>query len=124
LGAKAEMVGTAIEAFNRRDFAAMVDWAGDDYEWEVAEQHPTPGVRRGTDEVVAYLRDWADTVADGRLEVDRLEERDDRVLATLRFTGGGGVDVGVWTITFFADDRPMRTVEFLEEPEAREAFGA
>ena len=104
-----EVVRRVLDAFNRVDFAAVIDSMAQDVEFDFSNSRgPMSGVYRRREELREFLTSFADPWAS--LEFDPQEEvielRDGRVLTvnTFRARGhGSGVEVGatgalIWTV--------------------------
>ncbi len=129
MGANAEYVRGFVEAWNRRDLESYLDDVRPAFEWVVAREHPDAATHRGRDEVAGYLADWISTMPDLQIEVEEIEEAGDKVLLVMRMSGSGadsgaGTEVRVATISTLRDGTPLRTEEFLDPAEAREALTA
>jgi ketosteroid isomerase-like protein len=125
-----ESVREAVEAINRGDFAAALDRAHPNVEWQTLDAFPDAGTYRGPEGVRAFFQTWLDTFRGFRLHLEKCVLVDeDRVLATLRVSGegaGSGVEVespAFFQVLEFRDGQLTRARMFETEEEAREAAG-
>jgi uncharacterized protein len=99
-----------------------------DIEWVNPADALEPGIRTGIDAFTTITQGLADTISDLRMDVERLIDVDDRVVAIATMRGYGstsGVEVerrhgSIWTIR---DGKAMRFQWFYEPDEALEAVG-
>jgi ketosteroid isomerase-like protein len=129
LGEKAEYIRGFVEAWNAGELDALIENANPEIEWVVAREHPAATTHHGIEAVAAYLRDWFETVPDLRIEIEELEEAGDRVLVLMRMTGRGSgsgalTEVRIAAVSTFHDGKPVRTEEYLDLDEARQALAA
>jgi ketosteroid isomerase-like protein len=122
-----ERVRQAVEAINRGDFDAALDWAHPDIEWQTLDAFPDAGTYRGPEGVQAFFQTWLDTFRGFRLHLETCVAVDeDRVLATLRVSGEGaesGVEVEsppFFQLIEFRDGLLIRARMFQSESEALE----
>jgi ketosteroid isomerase-like protein len=125
-----EGVREAVAAINRGDFAAALDRAHPDVEWQTLDAFPDAGTYRGPEGVQAFFQTWLDTFRGFRLHLDKCVRVDeDRVLAALRVSGEGvesGVEVespAFFQLLEFRDGQLIRARMFETEAEALEAAG-
>ncbi|HEU4980013.1 MAG TPA: nuclear transport factor 2 family protein [Solirubrobacterales bacterium] len=94
-----ELFRRALEAFNRRDFDAVLEQLDPEAEWHPGVQALLEGETttfRGREEVRKGLQGLVDAFADLRLEVSEMRDLGDRVLATGRLHAHGtesGVEI-------------------------------
>jgi ketosteroid isomerase-like protein len=120
--APVELVREIVGALNRGDVDAMLARMDPGFEWRPLEESPVASVRRGHDQVRAYVDDWLATFESVRLELEEPTEVDDRVVAIVSAHGrgrGSGMALEtrfcqVWTVREGAAHR-------LEEFATREA---
>jgi ketosteroid isomerase-like protein len=118
-----------VDAWNRRDLQGYLDDIAPEFEWVPAREHPGAKTNRGRDEIAEYMQDWLATMPDIQVEAEDVVEDGDRVLLVMRMTGTGAgsgatTEVLMATITTFRDGKPLRTEEFLDVEEARQALAA
>ena len=114
-------------AFNRQDFdslLAAVDPAIQLHEWPAA-----PGAQTycGPEGVLRAVESWFESWEWMRVEIEDLEERDGRVLATChqRAQGKGSevvVEIRSWNVYSFANGRLAEIALFTDRDDALEAF--
>jgi ketosteroid isomerase-like protein len=97
-------------------------------EWVIAREHPDARTVSGRDELTEYRRQWEKTMPDLRMDLDRVLDVDDRVVAigTAHGTGtGSGADVHVPLALVYTlrDGLITRCEEYLDPDEALEAVG-
>jgi ketosteroid isomerase-like protein len=115
------------DAFNRRDFDALT--AEVDPEIQLHEWPTAPGAQsyRGPDGVRSAIENWFESWEWMRVEIEDLEERDDRVLVTFhqRAQGKGSeveVEIRSWNVYSFENGSLTDVALFTEREEAIEAF--
>ena len=117
-------VRAAVDAFNRRDVDAMIELAGDDFEYDWSRSlGPNAGVYNGTDGFFEFISDQWETFEDMRLEVHEYIPRGNHVVITSTIHGRGrqGVPVRATSAhlyTFADDGRLVRITLFQERAEA------
>jgi ketosteroid isomerase-like protein len=117
-----------VEAFNRGDLEGGLGELHPEAEWVVAREHPAAATHRGREAILAYLRDWRETMEDLRLEPDELEQVGDRVLLVGQIRGRGrdsalDLDVPIALVSTYRDGVPVRAEEYLDPAEARREVG-
>jgi uncharacterized protein len=127
--ANADALRRSFDSYNSGDLDALAAIAHPDIEWEVAPEHPAATTHRGIEDVVAYHRDWRDTLDDLRLDVLTLAESGDSIVAVCRIRGrgtesGADVEVEIAFLTTFRDGKAVRVEEFLDPDEAMRALEA
>jgi ketosteroid isomerase-like protein len=125
-----ERVRKAVEAMNRGDVEAALDWAHPDIEWQTLDAFPDAGTYRGPEGVRAFFQTWLDTFRGFRLHLEKCVAVDEhRVIARLRVSGegaGSGVEVEsppFFQLIEFRDGLLIRARMFQTESEAHEAAG-
>ena len=126
--ANVEKVRAAIDAFNRRDLDAMIELAGDDFEYDWSRSlGPNAGVYRGTDGFFEFVSDQWAMFEDVRLDVHEYIPRGNHVVVTATVHGRGrqGVPVSATSahLYTFEDGRLVRITLFQEREEALAAAG-
>jgi ketosteroid isomerase-like protein len=97
-----ELVKSAFDAWNRRDIEAFAGHAAEDVAWVEVSGRPegVPTERLGRDRMRRSLEALFDVWDRYHLEVERIEEAGDRVVAVVREVGRGrasGVEIdGLW----------------------------
>src|SRR5215212_11103067 len=89
------------------DLDAMLARMDSDFEWRPLENSPVAHIARGHDQVRHYVEDWLATFESLRLELEEVEEVEERVVAMVRGHGrgrGSGLQLDtrfcqVWTIS-------------------------
>jgi ketosteroid isomerase-like protein len=123
-----ELIRTWTDAFNRRDFDAMVDWLDSDvelHEWPTA---PGAEVYRGPDGALRAIDNWFEVWEWMHIDVEDIVDAGDRVLVTLhqRAKGKGSaieVEIRSFNVYTFRGGRITRIELFTEEQPALEAAG-
>ena len=129
-----EIVRRAIDAWSRRDTQTSLDplmaSLDPDIEWVPVQDDPEYSVRRGHDEVRAWLTSWAETFPDFRWELDRiLDAGNDLVVAFVRLAGrseatGIDLETASYAVVFtLRGEKIARIHEYLDNKEALEAAG-
>jgi ketosteroid isomerase-like protein len=123
----ADAMRRSIGAYNAGDLDGLVAMAHPDIEWEVAPEHPASTTHRGVDAVVAYHEDWRNTLDDLRLDIQKITENGDSVVAVCSIRGkgsesGADVEVVIAFLTTFRDGQAIRVEEFLDPEEAMRAL--
>jgi ketosteroid isomerase-like protein len=122
--ANVQKVRSAIDAFNRRDVDAMIELAGDDFEYDWSRSRgPNAGVYHGTGGFFEFITDQWEMFEDMRLEVHEYIPRGNHVVITAEVRGSGrqGVPVSATSAhlyTFAEDGRLVRITLFQERGEA------
>jgi ketosteroid isomerase-like protein len=121
-----EIVRTALEAFNRRDFEAALDLMSDDVTWVPFLAKTETPLLRGKDEIrEAWARQF--DVMDLEVEVERLTASDEsRVVSETRMRGRGlgselAVDAAFVQLVTFRDGLVSSVESFATVEEARAA---
>jgi len=99
----------------------------DDFEWVVPE-HPEGTIRRGSEGVIQFFREWTEPFDELDVDWELHEAGPDRALALIQMRGRGresGVPVEmqfgqIWT---FRDGRAIQMVFYNDVDEARRAAG-
>ena len=127
-----EIVGTAIEAFNRRDVGALVDLSEGDLEIVSALTAANLGgstYRGETPAWTDYLAAMDETWEEWGIEDAELRDAgDDRVACLCRLVGRGEVsgvlvERGVGIVYWIRDRKLWRVRSYLDPSEALEAVG-
>ena len=125
-----EMVKRAVAAVNARDIDRYLDCCTEDIELHVVAMAAVGGVYLGRDAIQRFFTDIADTAPDFRLEIERLEQIADRVLAYMRVSATGrasGLSVSdespSTNVYDFVGGKIRRVRIFRDRREALEAVG-
>ncbi len=116
-----EVAQQAIDAFNRRDMNAMLELAGDDFEYDWTRSlGPSAHVYRGTEGLREFANEQWEVFEEFHVEpVEFLPCGDRHVLVTttVRATGRGGVPVSATAshLYTFADDGRLARVTLYQE---------
>ena len=121
----------ALDAFNRRDFDAVLEQLDPEAEWHPGVQASLEGETttfRGREAVRKGLQGLVDAFADLRLEVSEVRDLGDRVLATGRLRAHGtesGVEIeSPWAyLVEYKSGKAVWVRAFLNPREALEAAG-
>ena len=123
-----EIVGRAIEAWNRRDLAAALAlWSADaELDWSRADG-PFRGVYRGHQELEAFWKEFWSTFEVVEIELSDFRQRGPYVVAsnTAYMRGRDGVEVTAKSTFVFTVENGLQTRlrMFQERAEALEAAG-
>ena len=91
-----EVLRRAYEALTRRDFAALDELADPDLEMDLSERVLNPATYRGAEGLLQFLGEIDELWEWMRIEVERVLERGDELLAVLLVTvkgRGSGVEI-------------------------------
>jgi ketosteroid isomerase-like protein len=94
--ANLEFVRRAMDAFNRGDLDAMLELAGEDFEYDWSRSRgPNAGVHRGPEGFREFVKEQWSMFDDFRVEAHELIPRGNHVVVptTVRATGRDGVPV-------------------------------
>ncbi|HTQ68581.1 MAG TPA: nuclear transport factor 2 family protein [Solirubrobacteraceae bacterium] len=122
-----ELIRRSIALATNGDWVAALDVLSPDIEWVVARDHPEARTAVGREAVANHFRAWQETVP-GRLEVDRILERGDKVvmIGAVRATAlGAGADLRVPIALAYTikDGLVVRGEEYLAPSDALKAVG-
>jgi ketosteroid isomerase-like protein len=126
-GGNTEIVRRLYRAMDRRDTAAAADLAHADAEW-IPDRRVGEGPVRGRDNVLRFFLDRAEMFGDLRTELERVWEKDDRVLAFIHVTGegrasGAGFEIRIAHLWTLRDGLVVRGEGYGDRTEALEAAG-
>jgi ketosteroid isomerase-like protein len=101
-----EIVRRLLEAWNRRDADGMLAFADPEIEYVNAPGAVEPGTRHGHEGLLRVLRAQWDALPGGEQELDRIEDRGDRIISIGRVSrlmpgGEARIDTAIllaWTI--------------------------
>jgi ketosteroid isomerase-like protein len=112
-----ELVKSAFDAWNRRDLDAFAGHASEDVAWVEVAGRPegVPTERLGRDRMRRSLEALFDVWDSYHVEVERIEEAGDRVVAVVREVGRGrasGLEVdGLWGYLITVEDGKFARIE-------------
>src|SRR6266480_6577514 len=81
-----EIVRRVVDAWNRRDEEELVALSDPEAEWVNSPTAVEPGTRRGTNELRAVWRMQWEILLDGRIEIDRIYEPGEEIVALGRLS--------------------------------------
>jgi len=96
MGAATELVRRAYEGLAQRDFAALTEVADPEFEMDLTERVLNPATYRGPEGLLRFLGEIEDLWSAMDMDVERMLERGDEVLAVLMVTlqgRGSGVEL-------------------------------
>lgn len=96
MGEYAERIRDGFEAFNRRDFGALVELCHPEVEWTPPEELPGSRTYRGPEGVRAAIGDMLEVFPDLQAEPVEFREEGDRVIGLYRWRGtalGSGASI-------------------------------
>jgi uncharacterized protein len=111
-----------------RDPRAIVDSVDPEVEWVPDQRVGEPAVR-GRAEVFEFFLDRASVFGEVEIELERLMDRDDKVLAFVRVTGAGATsgaefDIRIAHLWTLRDGVIVRGEGYGDRAQGLEAFGA
>src|SRR5262245_37252763 len=114
-----ELLRAWIDAFNRRDAAAIALLNDPAIEWQTSAEDPDATTHRGQEAVRRYLDGYIDAFPDLRIEATEcFPIGSDRVFATNRFRGHSASSVPMeWlltTVTTYEEGRVVRVAEYFD----------
>ena len=123
-----EVLRRTYEALARRDFVALEELADPDFEMDLTERVLNPATYHGAEGLLRFLGEIDDLWASMDIDVERVIERGDEVLAVLMVTltgRGSGVEMESriaqrWTLR---DGRLLRMKLYGDADAAVAAFG-
>jgi ketosteroid isomerase-like protein len=126
MGANADRIGQAYEAFARQDIPAVLEAFDPKIDWTSPDSVRTGGHFVGPDEVVGFFSRLPEAYAELRVETDDVLEAGDRVVVLGHHVGkaaNGDFDVPfahVWTLR---DGKAVRFVEYFDTARINAAIG-
>jgi uncharacterized protein len=122
-----EVVRALYEAMNERDVERCTALTHSDAEW-ISDPRLGMAPRQGRDAVLSFFLDQAEMFEDVRIEVERLSDAGDRVLAFIRITAqgrasGAGVDISIGHVWTVRDGLVVRGEGYGDRDEALRAAG-
>jgi ketosteroid isomerase-like protein len=124
-----QVVGRLYELFERRDIERVLELAADDFELRLPDIYPEGAETfRGRDGLQRWLAMVEDIWGEWRLDVERLIDADEQVVALVRIVAEGGasgvpVDREVAHVWSFRERKPSKAFVYLDRAEALEAVG-
>jgi ketosteroid isomerase-like protein len=124
-----ELVKRGYEAWNRGDVEGVLSFLDPEIEWHGYTHIPESGTLEGRDEVKAWLERFLDAWEQLDIEVTKLIDAGEQVVALVRFRGSGkgsgapvegGTDAHVWTVR---DGHVVAVTLYQGTQEALEAIG-
>ncbi len=129
MGGNAELYRQAAQAWNDRDAERFLGMAHPDVEWRSRLMGVEGIAYKGHEGVRRYFADLAETFREIRMvEIEKLEEHRDWIVAALRFRGTGAASHATvdWKVGHATRFRNGLVVESVSEPtweDARAALG-
>ena len=124
-----ELVGTALESFNREGIDAIAAGIHPDFETTTPSSLALePDTYRGAEGLQRWMDAWGDTMDEVRFDVDELVDAGDRVIAVSRMvarshTTGIEVEQAVALVWTLRDGRAVRLDSYATRDEAVQAVG-
>jgi hypothetical protein len=128
---RVEWVSRQVETWNSGDLEAFMDSVPPDFDFTPDPSFPDAGTYRG-EEVAKWIRGWARTWQDNRLEVLGVTEYDSTVVLESRWhlaapQTGGQIPVSDFNVVLWFDrgeEQPTRMAAFFDRERALEVAGA
>src|SRR5262245_52724715 len=122
-----EVVRALYEAMNERDVERSTALTHPDVEW-ISDPRLGMSPRVGREAVLGFFLDQAEMFDDVRIEVERLADSGDKVLALIRVTGqgtssGAAVDISIGHVWTVRDGVVVRGEGYGDRDEAARAAG-
>lgn len=119
-----DVIRQGYDAFNRGDIASAVGQIDPEIVWHDASEVPGARMRRGVDEVRAFLESIHRIWDEPRFDPEELEAAGDTVIAMVRFSGrgsGSGAEVATELAHSFQFEggRVRSVVTYFEREQAR-----
>ena len=123
-----EVVRAAFEAFAQGDAAVALAAYSEDTEWDDTRLRPEGRVHRGRDELIEVVRIWVGTWTDYSINLVRVVDAGDHVVATWEEHGTGkasGIEMNtsVGALVDVHGGQITRTVVYASPDDALEAAG-
>jgi uncharacterized protein len=96
-----EALQHGYRAWNRGELDAVIDLVDPDLEWSPGADSPEGGVFTGRDGFVSFVRSWAESFEDFRLEPEEISAEGEHAIVTVRQSGrgrGSGIELDIGTI--------------------------
>ena len=124
-----EAVTRGYEAWNKGELGAVLELMDPEIEWAPGAESPEAGVFTGRDGLAAFVKSWAESFDDFRLEPEEVTVEGDRAIVLLRQSGRGRGSrieldiktVHVWTIR---DGVAVAWAAYRNREDALDAIGA
>ena len=126
MGGNAELYRQAAQAWNDRDMERFLGMAHPEVEWR-SRLTGVEGAYKGHEGVRRYFADLAETFGEiSIVEIEKLEEHGDWVVAAVRFRGTGAASHATidWEVGHATRIRSGLVVESVAEPSWEEALAA
>jgi uncharacterized protein len=122
-----EVIRRLYAAMRARDASAVVDSVDPEAEW-IPDSRVGEAPVRGRESVFAFFRDRSAVFREVEIEIERLLEQDDRVLAFVRMAGrgaasGAAFEIRIAHLSTLRDGIVVRGQGYGDRDEALEAFG-
>jgi ketosteroid isomerase-like protein len=125
-----KIIRQLTDAFNRRDYAAVLDAIDPEVEWHPPPDIPNAAVAFGRDALIANFQDWFGAWEDYRAITEEiLEGADDAVVVFSRESArgkGSGIELRsrrIFGVFHLRERRVVRQQAFLDRGEALRAAG-
>ncbi len=128
---RVDWVNRQVETWNSGDLEAFMESVPPDFEFTPDPSFPDAGTYRG-EEVANWIREWARTWQDNRLEILGVTEYDRTVVLESRWhlvapQTGGEIPVSDFNVVLWFDrgeEQPTRMAAFFDRERALEVAGA
>jgi ketosteroid isomerase-like protein len=125
-----QLVRELYEAYQRQGFAAHADFLDPEVEFHTDPSVPEPGVYRGREAAIAYLKQWDDAFRAVRGDLDAvIDLGGDEVLAIVRLhgqlqeQGEAGTELVWYVLNTIRSGKLVRVRSFFDKDRAFEAAG-
>ena len=125
-----QIIRVLIDAFNRRDYTAVLDAIDPEVEWHPPPDIPNAAVAIGRDALIANFQDWFGAWEDYRTVPEEiLDGSDDTVVMCARESArgkGSGIEMRsrrVFGVFQLRDGKVVRQQAYLDRAEALRAAG-
>lgn len=78
---RVRVIESFVDAWNRRDLEAALEFVGEDFEYVNPPNALEPGTRHGPEGATTVMSKQWESLGDARLEMARMHEREDQVVA-------------------------------------------
>jgi hypothetical protein len=126
----AKWFAEVADTYNSGDVQAFVAWFAPGVVFEPDPRWPEPGPFVGRAAFASFLEEWSGAWEEPRLEVDRVEERNDATIAECRWivsgaSSGAAVPTAFTVVARFGPDgQATRIAAFLDHDEALRSVGS
>jgi ketosteroid isomerase-like protein len=124
-----EVVRQYFAAFDEGGLDAVAEFWHPEISWRAVEGYlDDVGVMRGPDAMRDYYRQWEETFAEGRIEIEELTDAGDQVVAAVRGFGrmrgsDAEVDIRYGIVFWIRDGKIVQGREYATGKDALEAAG-